>query len=332
MDVQRVKTDSTYLALHRQIIESDVFTDANLLRLWIWILCRASFKRRYVALKTGKGERTVELRPGELIVGRSKSADDLGWSPSTFRDRLSRLASMGMISIKPDNQWSVVSVAKWNEFQSVNTTKTTAKAKTAYDSQKNVDSPVDYKATQAHTTKQDDNRTTTERQPNDTYNKGKNDKNGENASKSSSSSMDLSFAHFSLDAKRLFDLLSPSERSEFREDVCEFACAAHRMGEGSKLVGEWIKNAKRQAKAGQMFDYLKGCVRHSANDRGLRWTELTKDCPSSPSDWPGVATVSLRIDRERMRIGIYKSNPAKWSQASDAEMEQEINRRIEAAS
>jgi hypothetical protein len=154
---------------------------------------------------------------------------------------------------------------------------------------------------------------------------------GEN-DKSSSSSMDLSFAHFSLDAKRLFDLLSPSERSEFRDDVCEFACAAHRMGEGAKLVGEWIKNAKRQAKAGQMFDYLKGCVRHSANDRGLRWTDLTKDCPPSPSDWPGVATVSLKIDRERLRIGIYKSNPAKWSQASDAEMEEEINRRIEAAS
>jgi hypothetical protein len=332
MEGSRVKTDSTYLALHRQIVESDVFADANLLKLWIWILCRATYKKRSLPMKTGKGVRTVWLQPGTLLVGRNTSASDLSWPPSTFRDRLERLETMGMISIKSDSQWSIVSVTKWKEFQSDNKKQTTTKDKTGDDNQKSDDLPIETKAKKARSPKQDDNQPTTDRQPTDTYNKGKNDKKGENVSKSSSSSMDFSFDDFSLDAKRLFDLLSPSERLEFREDICEFAFSAYRMGGGSKLVGEWIKNAKRQAKAGQMFDYLKGCVRHSANDRGLRWTELTKDCPPSPSDWPGIAPASRRIDRERMRIGIYKSNPAKWSQASDAEMEQEINRRIEAAS
>jgi hypothetical protein len=103
--------------MHRQIIDSAIFADPNLLRLWVWLLSRTSFKASHVTMSRGRGSTVVTLNPGECIIGRHAAAAELGWKPSTFRDRLARLKDMGMIEIKPDNQWSVVFIVNWGLYQ-----------------------------------------------------------------------------------------------------------------------------------------------------------------------------------------------------------------------
>lgn len=106
-----------WIRLHRQILESAIFADAELLKLWIWLLTRASSKCRHISLTTGRGSRITEIEPGQCIIGRERSAVELGWNPSTFRNRMAKLAELGMISIVPDTHWSLVSITNWKQFQ-----------------------------------------------------------------------------------------------------------------------------------------------------------------------------------------------------------------------
>lgn len=116
-----------WIALHRKIIDSAVFADAELLRLWIWVLSRANFRTVNISMTVGRGQTIVELSPGQLVIGRNTGAAALGWKPSTFRDRLERLAKHGMVTIKPDTHWSVVSIVNWGIYQSLGDHSTTTK-------------------------------------------------------------------------------------------------------------------------------------------------------------------------------------------------------------
>ncbi len=116
---------SGWICLHRQIVSSAVFADPDLLRLWVWILARANWEVQHVTMKTGRGNTIVTLQPGQFITGRMAASEELEWSPSTFRRRLKRLEAMGMIALKVDTHWSVVSVVNWEKYQQPNNDKWT---------------------------------------------------------------------------------------------------------------------------------------------------------------------------------------------------------------
>lgn len=106
-----------WIKLYRQSIESDVFADADLWRLWCWLLMRAAYKRNHVSLKIGRGSVVASLEPGECITGRKAGGAELKWPESTFERRLKRLQAMGMIAISPRDHFSVVRIVNWCKYQ-----------------------------------------------------------------------------------------------------------------------------------------------------------------------------------------------------------------------
>ncbi len=116
-----------WVRLHRTILQSEVFAEEHLFRLFVWLMLRAAYKRQSVSMQTGRGQTVVTLQPGQCIVGRNTGAIDLNWKPSTFRDRLARLQSIGVISIQPSPHWTIVSLANWPTYQEANDTATTSK-------------------------------------------------------------------------------------------------------------------------------------------------------------------------------------------------------------
>ena len=127
LELKKVIDQGNWFALHRKILDSEVFADPHMLRLWIWLLARASFKTTHVSMSTGRGSTTVTLKPGQSIVGRKSGADALEWKPSTFRNRLDRLEKMDMVSIKKDTHWSIVSIVNWRQYQATEETNRTGK-------------------------------------------------------------------------------------------------------------------------------------------------------------------------------------------------------------
>lgn len=115
-----------WFKLHRKIMENPIFSDADLLRLWIFCLSKATYK--YTKVMIDKQE--VELYPGQFVTGRFALYADynLGVSPrkkvkdTTLWSWLKRLETYGNIDIKTTNKYSVVTVLKWHEYQETLTT------------------------------------------------------------------------------------------------------------------------------------------------------------------------------------------------------------------
>lgn len=107
-----------YIKLWRKSLDSDVFADPHLWRLWSWCLMKASYKQRTFPLKTGKGRVLVKLTPGQFVFGRDSAADDLGDPPSSVWKRMKRLENLGNITIRSNSQYSIISICNYDAYQS----------------------------------------------------------------------------------------------------------------------------------------------------------------------------------------------------------------------
>lgn len=113
-----------WIRLHRETLESEVFTDPELYRLWNMILLRGSYQD--TRLVEWDGDK-VTLKAGEFITGRKALSDMYNFNlnpkfkvnESTLWSRLKKLEKMGSIKITPapSRKYSVVSILKWDEYQ-----------------------------------------------------------------------------------------------------------------------------------------------------------------------------------------------------------------------
>ena len=106
-----------YVKLHRQLLDSTQFADPIRLKIWIWCLIKANHKNKSVALKTGKGFITVSVKRGQFIFGRNKAADELNIAGSTILRHLEKLKVEKAINIKSDNQYSIITICKYDDYQ-----------------------------------------------------------------------------------------------------------------------------------------------------------------------------------------------------------------------
>ena len=105
---------SGYVFLHRKLIDSRVFQNAELLKVFIWCLLKANHKGRWVLITTGKGKTDVYVEPGQFIFGRSTAAKDLKMPASSVRNRIGTLQKFEIISIKADTHYSIITIINWD--------------------------------------------------------------------------------------------------------------------------------------------------------------------------------------------------------------------------
>ena len=97
-----------YINLHRTLLDSMIFSSQTGLKIWIWLLLKASYRKRYVSLKIGKGETTVTIERGQLLFGRYKAEEELCIDGSVVYKWMKKLEENGMISIESNNQYSII--------------------------------------------------------------------------------------------------------------------------------------------------------------------------------------------------------------------------------
>jgi len=119
--------DSGFILLSRKLLDSDVFASQKLLKIWIWCLLKANFKDRAIPLKIGKGESIIKVNKGSFLFGRYKAEEELFIDGSTIYKAIKKLEGMDMISIKSNNQYSVISICNYDVYQSFDTYKVTSK-------------------------------------------------------------------------------------------------------------------------------------------------------------------------------------------------------------
>lgn len=145
--------NNTYILLARSLLDSEVFASQKMLKIWVWCLLKANYKDRKVPLKVGRGERTITVKRGQFLFGRFKAEDELFIDGSTIYKIMKKLEELGNISIKSNNQYSIITICNYDTYQD----------------------PLTYKVTTEE--QPSNNRVTTKEQPSNTYNKDKNIKN-----------------------------------------------------------------------------------------------------------------------------------------------------------
>ncbi len=120
---------NTFIKLHRSILNSAVFTDAEVLRLWIYFLCQASTEDREIIVSGT----VVKLKRGQLITGRKKLSQALGVSESKVYRMMKTLEETQCITTEAVSNFSVTTIVNWSKFQApskkVNSTRTAGEQK-----------------------------------------------------------------------------------------------------------------------------------------------------------------------------------------------------------
>ena len=115
MGVRLVNGD--WIKLHRKILKSQVFANAQLLKVWVYCLARANWNEVWVPVKTGRGTTQVHLLSGQFLFGRKKAAKRLKMTEGGLRRRIAKLAGIGNIIVESTTHYSVVSVCNWPLYQ-----------------------------------------------------------------------------------------------------------------------------------------------------------------------------------------------------------------------
>ena len=103
-----------WIKLHRSIIDSAVFSDADVLKVWIWLLCNVAYDDHDVVY-LGK---VIPLKRGQIITGRQKLSQQIGMSEGKIYRATNILKSLGNITVKSNNRYSIITVENWLKYQS----------------------------------------------------------------------------------------------------------------------------------------------------------------------------------------------------------------------
>ncbi len=104
---------NNWLKLNRSILNSSVFDNPKLLKVWIWCLCKASHKERDQVV----GSQVQHLLEGQFIFGRKVASTELKMPESTVYRYILQLKSLGNVSIKANNKYSVITIENWRFYQ-----------------------------------------------------------------------------------------------------------------------------------------------------------------------------------------------------------------------
>ena len=110
-----------YLKLYRQIVDSEIFASPNALKIWIWCLCKASYKEKHMTIQIGRGESIVKLEVGSFLFGRFKAEQELDLSGSMIYRWIKRLEDLGMIKIISNSHYSIITICNWETYQDTKT-------------------------------------------------------------------------------------------------------------------------------------------------------------------------------------------------------------------
>jgi len=110
----------SFIKLDRAIIDSYCFANPNHLKVWLWLLIKANFKKNYVPLQIGKGTTTILVDRGQLIFGRFVAEKELKMDGSMVYRILKKFKELKQIDIESNNQYSVITICKYDSYQNNN--------------------------------------------------------------------------------------------------------------------------------------------------------------------------------------------------------------------
>jgi len=105
--------DSSYIKIYRGLAGWEWYKSSEMVHLFIHLLLKANFV-------DGKFQ-GIEVKRGQLITGRKSLSENTGISEMSIRTCLTRLKSTNEITIESTNSFSLITIVKYNDYQSFDT-------------------------------------------------------------------------------------------------------------------------------------------------------------------------------------------------------------------
>ena len=105
-----------WVKLHRRLLSNPVFKNPKLLQPFLYCLLKASHDDREQLV----GDSIVQLKPGQLATGRNALSEATGLTSQNIRTALKKLENLGILTIKPTNKFSIISITNWDSYQQTN--------------------------------------------------------------------------------------------------------------------------------------------------------------------------------------------------------------------
>ncbi len=103
--------DNGFVFLKRKLLENSLILHPELLQLFIYCLLKCNHKTKKFIFNHAE----IEIDRGSFISGRYVIANDLKINPSTVYRRIRYLSDLGLITLKTNNKFSIISIIKYNE-------------------------------------------------------------------------------------------------------------------------------------------------------------------------------------------------------------------------
>ena len=102
--------------MHRKLLDSGMLRNHSLFTLWVYCLLKANHKPNTFIWN---GEQ-VTIQRGQFISGRKEIAKELNMNESCAYRNLKKLEKLGNVNIKSNNKFSLITVCKYNTYQTSN--------------------------------------------------------------------------------------------------------------------------------------------------------------------------------------------------------------------
>lgn len=107
---------SGWIRLQRSILDHWVFSEADALKLWLYLLTSANYEDKSRMFNG----RLIEIKRGQLIYGRHAVSQRLGITEAKLRRYLKQFIKDEMISQQITNKYSVITITCYEKYQDVN--------------------------------------------------------------------------------------------------------------------------------------------------------------------------------------------------------------------
>lgn len=100
-----------FIKLSEKIVDWEWFTDPKMVQIWVYLLVKAQ------QFEDGR-YRGVDLKTGQIVTGRKEISRETGLSEQEVRTCLNRLKSTSEITIESTNKYSIITILKYDHYQS----------------------------------------------------------------------------------------------------------------------------------------------------------------------------------------------------------------------
>lgn len=101
-----------WVKIYRSMMDSAVWGDEWLVKLWIWCLLKANH--------TPGNFLGIQIDRGQFVTGRLQGADELRVTQSRWYRGMCRLEQLGQITTEANNRFTIVTVCKYKLYQEGN--------------------------------------------------------------------------------------------------------------------------------------------------------------------------------------------------------------------